>query len=139
MYCLYLQLCKYCYAVFRELTCGAENLLSELIELYDKVTIKKIEISLIVTENGLLEKSSFSRGRDMTYVCFFVSFSNLLVCTICISSNWSLMFNFCRFFVQKAKIPVPTVLNLHKKIGRNKCFGRKAAFEVKFANCRTRR
>ena len=26
----------------------------------------------------------------MTYVCFSVSFSNLLVCTICIYSNWSL-------------------------------------------------
>ena len=26
----------------------------------------------------------------MTYVCFSVSFSSLLVCTICIYSNWSL-------------------------------------------------
>ena len=26
----------------------------------------------------------------MTYVCFSVSFSSLLVCTICIYANWSL-------------------------------------------------
>ena len=28
----------------------------------------------------------------MTYVCFCVSFSSLLVCTICIHANWSLDF-----------------------------------------------
>ena len=26
----------------------------------------------------------------MKYVCFFLRFTNLLVCTICIYSNWSL-------------------------------------------------
>ena len=92
------------------MTCAAAKLLSVLNELYGKVTTKNSNFSVTVKKNGLLEKSSISRGGDMTYVCFFVGFSSVLVSKICIYSNWSLD------LVKNVNLPEKLSLLYHEKI-----------------------
>ena len=90
----------------------------------------------------------------MTHVCFSVCFSSLLVCTICLYSNWSLclvknvilpeklkllIFSFFSVFVivcflstfgAKNKHTSPTSSESAKIFGHNKSFGRKVWFVV---------